>query len=373
MKVTNRVATASFWPCLAVAASALPLNAPVVFGQSLASAFRIIEQTVADGDIPGASALILRDGQTVASREFGLCDIEYQRRFRADTICWIASLTKPVTAAAAMTLVEQGRLGLDDPVEKYLPEFAEQTMSDGRHLPVTIRHLMCHSSGIQSSVPLRPGFFFDQSWYDQSLAAVASAVAQTKLVFEPGQQVQYSNAAPYVLGRIVEIQSGQPFGEYVQEKILDPLGMKDTGFAIPRQKASRSAVVYRRDNGADVVYCRYDPDWKIGMTMPDGGLFSTPRDIARFAGAFLHGGQGVLTRGSVDAMLTEQRDGYGLGWILDRPNQFSHWGSSGTLVWADRKTNSVGVLFIQKQDLRRNAELHRRFRDSVSLVMLRPE
>lgn len=372
MKGTNLVVSPRIQISLAIATLGLPVLSSALPGQSLEPAFRIIEQAVADGDIPGASVLILRDGRPVATRAFGLCDIEHQRPFRSDTICWIASLTKPVTAAAAMTLVQQGRLGLDDPVEKYLPEFAEQKTSDGLHVPVTVGQLMSHSSGIQSSVPLRPRFFFVPSWYRRSLADVASAVAETKLVFKPGRQTQYSNAAPYVLGRIIEIQSGQSFGEYVQKKILDPLGMQDTGFAIPRQKVDRSAVVYRRDNRETVEHCRYDPQWTVGMTMPDGGLFSTPRDIARFADTFLNDGRDVLTKDSVDLMLTEQSDGYGLGWILDSPDQFSHWGSSGTLVWADRKTRTVGVLFIQIQDLRRVAELHGRFRDAVSRAMLPP-
>jgi CubicO group peptidase (beta-lactamase class C family) len=228
---------------------------------------------------------------------------------------------------------------------------------------------MCHASGIQTNVPLRPRFFFEQPWYRRSLAEVADAIADTNLIFEPGQRVQYSNAAPYVLGRIIELQSRQPFGDYVREKILNPLGMTDTGFAVPRAKIDRTAVVYRRQNGSLAVYCRYDPKWDVRMTMPDGGLFSTPQDIARFANSFLNDKDTILSKQSVDVMLKEQSDGYGLAWILDAQGQYSHWGSSGTLVWGDQRTNVVGVVFFQIQDQKRVDVIQRRFRDAVTQAM----
>ena len=101
------------------------------------------------------------------------------------------------------------------------------------------------------------------------------------------------------------------------------------------------------------------------MTMPDGGLFSTTMDIARFANSFLDQGQSVLVEDSVKTMLSQQSAGYGLGWILDKENQFSHWGSSGTLVWADQKSRVVGVFFSQIQDFELLAGLRNRFRNAV--------
>lgn len=340
--------------------------APCLCGQDLSSALEIVSGAVERGDVPGAAVLVVQHGETVAEEAYGSADPSAGSPFRTDSICWIASLTKPVTAAAAMTLVDQGRLGLDDPVEKYLPAFAEQLGPDGDHHAVTVRQLMSHSSGIQSSVPLRPRFFFEQPWYRRSLAEVADAITQTRLTFAPGEDARYSNAAPYVLGRIVELRSGRPFGEYVRETILKPLGMRDTGFAIPASKADRAATVYRRRDGESTVFCRFDPTWDVRMTMPDGGLFSTVRDIARFAQSFLDEESPILSRRAIEAMLTEQGGGYGLGWILDRPNQFSHWGSSGTRVWADRETDSVGVVFFQIQDQRLVDEIQERFRTAAT-------
>lgn len=336
--------------------------------QSIEPALRIVEQAVTQKKIPGASVLVMQHGRLITAKSFGLCDVDASRPFQQDTICWIASLTKPITATAAMVLVEQDKLNLDDPIEKYLPEFKGLKTEDGQPGRVTVRQLMCHASGIAASVPLRPSFFFTQSWYRQSLAEVVSAIAKRPLQFAPGRESRYSNAAPYVLGRIIELQSGQSFGEFVRQHVLGKLGMDDTGFSVPRGKVDRVAVVYRREKESAVVYCRYDKNWDVRMCMPDGGLFSTPADIARFANAFLKDGVGILSAESVQTMLSEQSEGYGLGWILDRKDQFSHWGSSGTLVWADRRTGIVGVVFAQIQDIPLLTGIHAQFRDAVTKI-----
>ena len=350
----------------------LAILQPAAFAQRLKPALDIIEQAVLNNDIPGASVLVIQNGNPVVARAFGICDRKQQRAFQNDTICWIASLTKPVTAAAAMTLVEQGKLDLDASIEVYLPEFRQQTTKNGQHRSVTVRQLMCHASGIQSSVPLRPRFFFQQSWYDRSLKDIIPAIAETRLEFDPGTQVQYSNAAPYVLGRIVEILSGRSFDDYVRSRILEPLRMMDTGFSIQPQAVNRAAVVYRKENHSTVEFCRYDPKWQVTMAMPDGGLFSTTLDMAKFASAFLNGGRPILSKVSADEMLSPQSPGYGLGWILDEPHQFSHWGSSGTLIWGDQETNTVGAIFIQIQDRRLVADIHRRFRQAVTRTLAKP-
>ena len=338
--------------------------------QPFEQALEIIGQAVAEQKIPGASMLVMRHGQIIEQRAFGSRELNPNRPFETDTICWIASLTKPITATAVMKLVEQGKLDLDEPVETYLPQFSNLATSDGTKASITIRQLMSHSSGIPASVPLRESYFFSQRWFATKLPDVVDAIAKRPLDFAPGSKTNYSNAAPYVLGRVVEVSSGQAFPTFLQREIFDPLSMKDTGFAIAIDKIPRTAVVYRREGSDLAVYCRYDPTWQVSMTMPDGGLFSTPQDIARFANMFLNGGQGVLRQDSIDTMLTRQSPGnetfgYGLGWILDKPQQFSHWGSSGTLVWADRQRDVVGVFFSQIQDFELLAKLRERVRSAV--------
>lgn len=341
-------------------------------GQSLEKGFQIVEQAVSDGSIPGGSLLIMQNGKVIDQRAYGVCEIDPDRPFGADTICWIASLTKPFTATAAMKLVEQGKLQLDEPIEKYLPQFSQLSTVAGKRHAVTVRQLMSHSSGIPASVPLRESFFFTQRWYDRSLAEVVDAIAKRPLDFAPGTEVHYSNAAPYVLGRIIEVTSGQTFGDFLQQEIFEPLHLTDTGFMVPAEKMNRSAVVYRRQPKTLSVFCRCDPQWKVRMTMPDGGLFSTPADIAQFANSFLEHAPGVLSQDSVAAMLTPQNADYGLSWILDKENQFSHWGSSGTLVWADQRTQVVGVFFSQIQDYELLAKLRNRIRDAIDEAFVVP-
>lgn len=320
--------------------------------ESLDPAFQLVKQAVDKQEIPGAVLLVAYHGKIVRQEAFGLADVEGQVPFRLDTICWLASITKPVTVAAAMKLVDQGKLGLDDPVEKYLPDFKNQKGPDGRHYDITIRQLMSHCSGIQRAPPLRPKFFFEPTWLGRNLAEIVQKTAATPLQFVPGQKFEYSNTALYVLARIIEIQSGKPYPEFVKESLLEPLKMKDTYFIIPASKVKRVSVVYRNDDGKRVTFCRYDPAWKISMTMPDGGLFASAGDIMKFAQMFLDNQGTVLSHEAVRDMLTRQPDGWGLGWELQADDIFDHDGSSGTYVWADPKTGLLGILFCQWQDPR---------------------
>lgn len=360
MRLTKRPNT----PVLALVVATV-FSPAITLAQSLAPAFETIEQAVADGSIPGATALIMQHGRVIGERNFGVREVESAQPFEADTVCWIASLTKPVTATAAMILVERGELELDAPVETYLPQFSKLVTPDGQRHSITIRQLMSHMSGIPAAVPLREPFFFTQRWFDRNLPDVVNAIAVRPLDFPPGSKVHYSNAAPYVLGRIIEVRSGRKFGEFVEDEVLKPLGMNDTGFSVATEKLLRTATVYRRERDSLSVYCDYDKSWNVKMTMPDGGLFSTTRDIAKFANSFLDSKRAVLNEDSIRTMLSRQNSRYGLGWILDKENQFSHWGSSGTLVWADKRTGVVGVFFSQIQDFALLEKLRERFRTSA--------
>lgn len=340
-------------------------------------AFEAVRTGVAEKKVPGAIGLVSRNGRILREEAHGHGDLRLQRPMTPRTVCWIASITKPVTAAAAMTLVEEGRLSLDDPVEKYLPEFRDQKGPDGAHHPVTLRQLMSHSSGIRSNPPLRPPFFFEAGWYARDIEEVVRALAETPLLFTPGSKVRYSNAAPYILARIIELRSGMRYDRFVQTRILDPLGMRDTWFAPPPSVATRMAEVVRREDGReDTVFFRFDPSWRMNMAMPDGGLFSTPADVVRFTALFVRNDGRVLSRESVRTMLTEQAPGWGLGWALDPDGAFHHTGSSGTLTWGDPRTGVAGALFCQIQDYKTRAneslKLRRRFRELVDAAMREP-
>jgi CubicO group peptidase (beta-lactamase class C family) len=231
---------------------------------------------------------------------------------------------------------------------------------------------MSHTSGIRANPPLRPDFFFEQEFLGRKIGEVATALAGTQLQFPPGSKAQYSNAAPYVLARIIELRSGKPFHEHVQQTILDPAGMRDSYFIIPAAEAKRTAIVYRDTKEARVDFFRFDPQWKVTMTLPDGGLFSTPRDIARFLQLFLDNDGRVLARSSVKAMRERQTAGWGLGWALEEDGAFHHSGSSGVSAWADPKTGVVGVLFFQLQSPRKVDPLQAGFRQSVRAAYAAP-
>ena len=330
------------------------------------AAFQILDRAVSDNEVPGVTALVISEGGRIVRRgAYGVSDLERDRPFRNDTICWLASITKPVTAAAVMKLVEQGKLSLDDPVEKYLSEFKNQTTADGRHYPVTIRQILSHSSGITQRPPTRPTLFFCQEWLGRRIDEIPPTVAGSTLEFVPGTKVQYSNAAPYVTGRIVETVSGRPFAGFVREEILNPLGMNDTYFALPTATADRLAVVYRKVQGKRETFFRFDPEWQINMAMPDGGLFSTTDDTAKFVAAFLADDNKPLSRDTKRQMLAEQSPGWGLGWQLHGEGVFGHYGSSGTGAWADLATKTVGVVFFQIQDMKVTDALQARFRAAV--------
>ncbi len=329
------------------------------------AAFKLIENAVATGEIPGAVVLVAHRGKIVREAAYGLSDIENRTPFRADTVCWLASVTKPVTTAALMKLVEEGKLHLDDPVEKYLPEFQTQSDKDGRHHAITIRQLLTHTGGLPADPPTRKDVF-DPEWRGKSVAETVGPIAQATLQFTPGAKVQYSNAGFYVLGRIIEIASGRPYADFVKEKILDPLGMKEAFFSrfLAALESRRMASIYRQRQGERFLYFRYEPGMVTRNDTPDGGLFCTARDLLKFCQMFLDDDGRVLAQDSVSQMLRQQAPGRGLGWALENGG-FAHAGSSGAYAWGDPNTGLAAVLLIQYNDFRRVPRLHTEFIEAV--------
>jgi CubicO group peptidase (beta-lactamase class C family) len=321
---------------------------------SLEAAFQLVRNAVETNHVPGAIALVARDGRVVRHEAFGVRDIENQLPFTTNTLCWIASITKPVTVAAAMTLVDAGKLALDDPVEKYLPEFREQTDTNGAHHVFTIRHLMSHTSGLVPNPPTRRsgwplGGPLDDFWLQKNLPEVVQLIARSQLRFKPGAKFEYSNSSMFVLGRVIEVVSGKSYSAYVHEKILEPLGMNDTYYAPPPPATNRIAIIYARRDGQRETIFRHNPAVKIANAAPDGGLFSYPAQFVPFLQMFLNNDGRVLSRSAVAEMLKEQTPGWGLGWSLP-DGLFLHEGSSGTVAWADPRTGVIGILFLQYRD-----------------------
>ncbi|MFO0927850.1 MAG: serine hydrolase domain-containing protein [Gemmataceae bacterium] len=286
---------------------------------------------------------------------------------RPDALFWIASMTKPMTAAAVMMLVDEGKVALDDPVEKYLPELkglwvvAEQ---DGDRLvlkrpakPVTIRRLLSHTSGMPFASRL------EQPTLDRfTLRDGVVSYAMTPLVYEPGSKYQYSNAGINTAGRIIEVVSRMPYEEFMHKRLFDPLGMKDTTFWPNEGQLARLAKAYRPGPPGKglmetpIGQLRYPLTDRTRQPMPAGGLFSTADDVGRFCRMVLGNGtfegKQLLTARAVREMTSCQTAdlpaSYGLGWQTGRKagERFGHGGAYSTQMAVDPRTGLVLVLLV---------------------------
>lgn len=273
---------------------------------------------------PGGVFLVARRGQVVYYKSMGHRSLETDEPYRKDDIFRIASMTKVVTAVAIMQLYEKGKLGLDDPVAKYIPAFEEVGVMDRIHpedstystIPsnrkITIRHLLTHTSGLAYAKP-RYGDLFTiysklgfnsriglshPSW---STAQIVDRIADLPLAFHPGEQYVYGYSID-VLGRVVEVVSGIDLDTYFRQNIFEPLGMEDTYFYLPKEKHGRLVPLYDYSEGKLIMYQREEPI-SVGYPkfenaqayMGGGGLSSTAHDYARFLQSLLNASQGPGT------------------------------------------------------------------------------
>jgi CubicO group peptidase (beta-lactamase class C family) len=342
---------------------------------------RAFEEFVDRNEASGTVTLIAHKGKVISLEAVGWQDLEGKSPMRVDTIFQIASMTKPITSMGILMLAEEGRLSIDDPVEKYLPEFRGQqliqkkegpTITLGKpQRPITIKDLLTHTSGLRGSTP--PGFADLYSKRNRTLAEATVAVSQWPLEFEPGSRWAYCNAGMDALGRIIEVCSGTSFEAFLQERLFDPLGMKDTFFyPTPAQKA-RVAVLYRKDKDKLVRSDNMLGDAVGGkFPLPAGGLFSTAPDMVKFYQMTLDrgvaGGRRYLSEANIEAMTRNQtgdlRAGFtegivmGLGWqIVGRPTgvtemlspgSYGHGGAFGTQGWIDPHRQMIFILMVQR-------------------------
>ncbi len=377
---------------LALAAAGPDLN-PAKAGldpQRLALIPQRMQQLVDQQLGAGVVTLVLRHGLVGEFDAVGWQDIEAHKPMQRDSIFQIMSMTKPITAVGVMMLVEEGKLELHEPVEKYLPEFRGQMLvaarnPDGTVLlkkparPVVLRDLMTHTSGIPSAPP--PGMKELDQKMDHTLADAVLAYSQEPLEFEPGSKWSYSNSGIAVLGRLIEVASGQPYEQFIKERILDPLSMKDSFYFPPAAKIPRIAMVYKHEHGKLV---RGGPDILGGdpalyrkgakYPAPEFGLYSTAEDLSHFYQMMLNGGsyngRRYLSRMAVDLMREVQTggiapagwiplggSGYGLAWEVMRDpisqlmfmpaGTYGHDGAFGTKGWIDPKDDLIRVMMIQ--------------------------
>jgi CubicO group peptidase (beta-lactamase class C family) len=348
--------------------SALPRVDPAELGFDTVLLDRIAPQMqrfVDRGEVSGVVSLVARRGKIAHFSALGLADVESGRPMQPDTIFAIASMTKPITATAVMMLQDEGKLSIDDPVAKYLPEFADVKLRDGTapQRAITLRHLLTHTSGLGGS-----------QQNEGTLAETAAALARRPLDFEPGTRWQYGPGLS-VCGRVVEVVSGMPLERFLSERLFEPLGMRDTTFLPNDAQRGRLARLYQP--GPQGKSLQRADHWLLDLSPdrspnPSGGLFSTADDMARFYQMILDGGrwQGkqILSEKAVRLMTTIHTgdlptgftpgNGWGLGWCVVAdpqgttralsPGSYGHGGAFGTQGWVDPQREMVFVLLIQR-------------------------
>jgi CubicO group peptidase (beta-lactamase class C family) len=410
---------------LPLSAGSLPSAKPEEVGFSTERLQRVkeaVQQHIEGRTIAGAVTLVARRGRIAHFEAQGFMDIEGKKAMPKDAIFRLASTSKPITAVAVMMLVEEGKIRLNDPVSRFIPEFknlnkvavprpgataAPAGRGTGPGQPggevtfdvvsatreITIRDLLTHTSGLVSGGlgASAAGKLAPRTPTD-TLATYIPKLAAVPLDFQPGALWRYSGQAGFdVLSRVVEIVSGQPFDQFVKVRLFDPLGMKDTGFAASGDRAARLATVYRRTpNGLE----RSDNPNALSSTTyfsGAGGLMSTAEDYLQFAQMLVNGGQlngkRLLSPRTVELMASNHTGdmvngqfgrpprgmGFGLGvQVVQDPVAADLRQSAGTFGWAgaygtnvnmDTREQMVTVVFIQNQG--GSGPLHRDFENAV--------
>lgn len=373
-------------------AAELPATAPAAAGMSadrLEAVTQGLRDRVTAGDIAGSVAMAARDGKLFYSAAVGSRDLAAGAAMTPNALFRIYSMTRPITSVAILMLHDQGLLSLDDPVAKYLPQFAAQAVlldPDGtdpaqsrpRRGDIAIRHLLTHSAGIGSRTS---SIYADRQvhTWDKPLATVVDNFAAAPLFEDPGTAFRYGESAE-VLGRIVELVSGMPLDAFLRQRIFEPLGMTDTVFFVDGARAPRLATVYRRagDGGLAPYEIETIPVTEPRALVSGGvGLVSTAGDLLRFAQFVLDdgmvGGKRLLTPATARLMREDAipaalkpigSTGYwpGTGWtlgglaIVTDPAAYDHrvdrgeiwWdGSAGTRFWINPREGIVAVVLAQ--------------------------
>ena len=372
-----------------------------------------LRQMVDSGRVAGAAALVWKDGRTVYFGTAGYADREAKKPFTLDTLTQVWSMTKPVTGVALMTLWEQGRFGLDEPLAKYLPEYADVKVfagvdSAGKPIlrapdrPIVIRDIMRHTAGFvtdgEDSGPEKIFAQVDPLNLDNTLDQFSQKLVTVPLAYDPGTQWRYSPAVD-VQARLIEKLSGQPFETYVREHVLEPLGMKDSAWTQPEARYPRLAAAYAagpdgklsRKSETDTRRFNFS-DRKL--TRGGAGIATTMNDYLRFARMLLNRGtlDGVrilkpstlrlMTTDQLDPKITERawlpskgNGGFGFDFFVrtgqpkdaaeNRGTVGEFWwdGAWSTLFWIDPANDMIVLFFTQKEPW--DGTLHHDIRQAV--------
>ncbi|MDP9365745.1 MAG: beta-lactamase family protein [Chloroflexota bacterium] len=342
-------------------------------------ALRAIDGWIGPQGPPGVGAVVWHRGAVVAERYAG----EARTGAPVDerTIFPLASVTKPVTAALVMTMVEEGLVSLDEPVVRLVPEFRADPEAEGQdpalerlRPTITTRQLLSHTSGLPEDLGPRASRYADKVPLEQ----IVDAMCRAPLRSAPGTELRYSNAGYGVLTRLVERIAGQEFWAVARRRVLQPMRLRDTVARPGPEVADRIALLADAAHAGTELESYNGTYWR-DLAIPWGGLFGSPRDLARFAGAFLPSGAALphlLSAPAAALMIRDQAEGvpggvesakvrwevahWGLGWEvkgskrrhwtgeLTSPATFCHFGAAGTLLWADPERDLALAVFANR-------------------------
>jgi CubicO group peptidase (beta-lactamase class C family) len=372
-------------------------NLAVKEGMSIERLSRIdsmLNKAIASKEIPGAVALVSRNGKTVYQKAFGIANPENNRVISENDIFRIASMTKAITSLAVLLLWEEGKFFLDDPISKYIPSFSKVGILDNFNPKdstytsispknkITIRHLLTHTSGIGygeidgnpaiRSIYLKRGLW-DIFAPEQNMEEITNIIAAQPLHHEPGKGYSYSLGLD-VLGYFVELMSGMTFHEFLRTRIFDPLDMKDTYFTLPEEKHKRLVPVLTRDKDKWTIYNAsfYDVNFPLktkNFFSGGAGLSSTVQDYAKFLNLFLNDGKAnghqIIGKKTCELVYENQipndvnisySHGLAFGMLLEKNLKIGMGGSEGTLTWggyfntsyfADPEEKIIGIIYKQ--------------------------
>jgi CubicO group peptidase (beta-lactamase class C family) len=311
--------------------------------KKLDEALALLEEACRAGNVKNAS-LLVQKGAFRLVRHFG-------QLAGGQPVFLIASITKPMTAAGVMLLVDRGELALSDPVGKFLPNFR----GEGRE-SITVRHLLTHTSGLPDMLPQN----IELRMAHAALDDFVHAICQTPLLFTPGTEVRYQSMGFMLAAYIAECITGMPFRDFLCREVFAPLEMNQTSLGLGGRRLSDMAACQVSGNDD---WNWNSPYWR-DLGAPWGGAHSTAEDIGKFLDSFLRPNGRVLRPETIDSMVMNQNPGlntpWGLGWMVEpgtfgrRCSQrtFGHWGVTGTTAWGDPSTDLGCVLLTTKPEVK---------------------
>jgi CubicO group peptidase (beta-lactamase class C family) len=370
-------------------------------------------QSAVDKHLVAGAVVLVADKERVLDLEAaGYASLSAKTPMKTDSLFWIASMSKSFTGAALMMLVDEGKVKLEDPVEKYLPEFKGQMVAEDQaqphppQHPITVREIMDHTSGVV--IPQDPAFK-----NAHGLKEIVALIGKLPLRREPGTKFEYNNCGINTGGRIIEIVSGMPYADFMQQRLFSPLEMRDTTFFPNEEQAARlaysakfnadktaledvdlgkpltQAFIDKFSQGQKIPKSLLDnfgggiiPEMVEHYAQPAGGLYSTANDVGRFCQMLLNGGtwhgRRFVSEDAIKTMSTNQtgdvtvnpNEGYGVGWFVKKKDDegpavgsYGHRGARRTVMWVDPAHQLAMVALLQRWDM--SGEQQKEFYGSV--------